>query len=77
MGYQVTLDVGYFFPQLFDEAAHVFCGPGALAVLRQIFVNAPWPSTEKRRGEGGMEKGDEWDEQRKKGEKRRRDGEER
>ena len=45
VGYQVALDVGYFFPQFFDEAAHVFCGPGALAVLRQIFVNAPWPST--------------------------------
>ena len=45
VGYQVTLDVGYFYPFLFNHRICVYVGPGALAVLRRIFSHAPWPAT--------------------------------
>ena len=38
VGYQIALDVGYFYPSLFNDGVLVSVGPGALAVLRRIFV---------------------------------------
>ena len=42
VGYQVALDLGYVLPSIFNETSHVHVGPGALTVLKRIFVHAPW-----------------------------------
>ena len=49
LGYQVCLDIGCLYPSLFNEAAVVECGPGAVAILREVYGLSHTGGMERRR----------------------------